>query len=388
MALVDVGPELDSPGTPLKITIAFGTRPEAIKLAPVIRELRGRANVCVRVVSTSQHREMVAQVLRVFDVKPDIDLDVMQPRQRLAELSSRIMTAIDQILIDDRPDVLLVQGDTTSALMCGLVAFYRHVPVAHVEAGLRTDSPDTPFPEEMNRRLISTLGTWHFAPTERARRALIAERVPQSRVFVTGNTIVDALLHIRSTEAFRAVRSPVQAAAGERLILVTLHRRESWGAPLDGMCRALRAIADRRPDVRIVWPVHPNPTVRDAVRAALGSHSRIDVIEATDYLSFIALMDASWIVITDSGGVQEEAPVLGRPVLVLRDSTERPEAIEEGVARLVGADPEAIVHHVLDLIDDPRKRDHMARRVSPFGDGRAAIRIADVLTDQCASFPN
>jgi UDP-N-acetylglucosamine 2-epimerase (non-hydrolysing) len=331
------------------------------------------------VVVTSQHRQLLDQVLRVFAIAPDVDLNLMQPQQTLAELSGRVLTSMDRLLASGAPDMLIVQGDTTSAFMCGLAAFYRGIAVAHVEAGLRTESPTDPFPEEMNRRLTSALTTLHFAPTRRAERALIAEGIPADRVFVTGNTVVDALYHIRESDAFRETSPPVRAADGERLLLVTLHRRESWGEKLARMCAALRTIAERRTDVRIVLPVHLNPTVRDTVGRTLGGHPRIALIEPADYLSFIALMDASWIVLTDSGGVQEEAPALGRPVLVLRDTTERPEAVEEGVARLVGTECDAIVGTVLQLLDNPDERDCMARRVSPFGDGRAAERIGDIL---------
>jgi UDP-N-acetylglucosamine 2-epimerase (non-hydrolysing) len=357
----------------------FGTRPEAIKLAPLIAELRRRPGIEVRVVTTAQHREMLDQVLRVFQIVPDCDLAVMRPQQTLAELSSRVLIAMDRLLIVETPDVVVVQGDTTSALCCGLAAFYRGVPVGHVEAGLRTATRLNPFPEEMNRRLTSVLAALHFAPTERARAALLAEGIPQDCVFVTGNTVVDALLHVRSSEAYRATQSPVVAAPGERLLLVTLHRRESWGAPLAGMCQALLTIADRRPNVRVVLPVHLNPAVRRIVQESLGGHARINLIEPLNYLEFVAAMDASWLVLTDSGGVQEEAPVLGRPVLVLRDTTERIEAVEAGVALLVGTDPVAIVRTTLALLDDPAARAGMARPQSPFGDGRAAERIADLL---------
>jgi UDP-N-acetylglucosamine 2-epimerase (non-hydrolysing) len=362
------------------ITVAFGTRPEAIKLAPVIAELRRRASTSVRIVSTAQHREMLAQVLRVFGITPDVDLDLMQPGQTLAELGGRVLTSMDRLLAGDRQDVLVVQGDTSSAFMCALAAFYRGVAVAHVEAGLRTNCPTNPFPEEMNRRLISAVASRHFAPTERARRALLAEGIPSAHVLVTGNTVVDALLQIRASAAYRAIRLPLAIDRDQRrLLLVTLHRRESWGEPLAGMCRALRAIVDRRNDVRIVFPVHLNPTVRDTVHAILGGHTRVTLIEPVDYLEFVALLDASLFVLTDSGGVQEEAPALGRPVLVLRDTTERPEVIEHGTGRLVGTSPAAIEAAALALLDNDEERARMARVVSPFGDGHAAARIADVL---------
>jgi UDP-N-acetylglucosamine 2-epimerase (non-hydrolysing) len=365
--------------TPIKVVVVFGTRPEAIKLAPVIAELRRRPNVCVRVVTTAQHRELLDQVLAVFNIVPDRDLDVMHPRQTLAELSGRVLTSMDGLLDSERPDMVIVQGDTTSAFICALAAFYRGVPVAHVEAGLRTASPTNPFPEEMNRRLTTALTSLHFAPTERARQALLAEGLPADRIFVTGNTVVDALQHILRSEAYRRSPVPVQVEPDERLLLVTLHRRESWGSPLAGMCRALRTIAERRPDVRIVLPVHLNPSVRETVRESLGSAPRVTLVEPLDYIQFVRVMSASWLVLTDSGGVQEEAPALGLPVLVLRDTTERPEAVECGVARLVGTDPDAILTAALRLLEHPDERDRMAKAVSPFGDGRAAGRIADVL---------
>jgi len=368
----------------VRIVVALGTRPEAIKLAPLIAELRTRPDVMLRVVSTGQHRELLDQVLSTFQIVPDDDLDVMRPEQSLAQLSGRVLAEMDRLLESAAPDYLVVQGDTTSAFMCGLAAWYRRVSVAHVEAGLRTGSPVDPFPEEMNRRLVARVASLHFAPTARARLALLDEGIADSTIFVTGNTVVDALLHIMATDAYKNTAVPVAVAPGERLLLVTLHRRESLGAPLAGMCRALRRIVEMRPDVRIVFPVHANPAVRHTVFESLRGAARIDLIDATDYLTFIRLMDASWIVLTDSGGVQEEAPVLGRPVLVLRETTERPEAVECGVARAVGTNPDAIVRHTLTLLDDPAERARMARAVSPFGDGHAAPRIADILSGQSA----
>jgi len=359
--------------------VVFGTRPEAIKLAPLIAELRRRPGIDVRVVTTAQHREMLDQVLGVFQIVPDHDLAVMRPRQTLAELSGRVLTAMDQLLLSETPDGLVVQGDTTSALCCGMAAFYRGVPVGHVEAGLRTTSRDNPFPEEMNRRLTSVLASLHFAPTARARAALLAEGIREDCVFMTGNTVVDALLHVRRSDAYRATEPPVVPSNGERLLLVTLHRRESWGAALSGMCQALLRIADSRPDVRVILPMHLNPAVRHIVQASLGGHARINLIEPLNYLEFIAAIEACWLVLTDSGGVQEEAPVLGRPVLVLRDTTERMEAVEAGVALLVGTEPDAIVRTTLALLDDPAARARMAQPSSPFGDGHAAERIADLL---------
>ena len=363
----------------MTIVIVMGTRPEAIKLAPLVAELRRRPNVALRVVTTGQHRELLNQVLATFAIVPDADLNVMQPEQSLADLSGRLLSGIDRFLAATTPDVLVVQGDTTSAFMCGLGAWYRHVPVAHVEAGLRTGSPLDPFPEEMNRRLTARVASLHFAPTPRARLALLEEGIPDDTIFVTGNTVVDALLYIRRSESYKTVRLPITIDETQRLLVVTLHRRESLGAPLAGMCGALRRIVEMRPDVRIVLPVHANPAVQRIVRGSLGGDARIDLIPPMDYFTFIKLLEASWLVLTDSGGVQEEAPVLGRPVLVLRETTERPEAIECGVARAVGINPDAIVQQTLALLDSPAQYAQMARATSPFGDGHAAQRIADIL---------
>lgn len=369
----------------MRVLVAFGTRPEAIKLAPVIQELRRRPLVELTVVTTAQHRQLLDQVLDVFAIAPDADLDVMQPDQTLADLSGRVLSAMDRRLASDRPDLVLVQGDTTSAFMCGLAAFYRHVPVGHVEAGLRTASPANPFPEEMNRRLTSALASMHFAPTERARRALVAEGVPAETIFLTGNPVVDALQQIRRSDAYRPARPAVAARAGERLVLVTLHRRESWGEPLAGMCRAIADLAARHQDIRVVFPMHLNPRVQGAVRATLRDTPRVSLIAPLDYLSFVRQIEASTLVLTDSGGVQEEAPALGKPVLVLRETTERPEAIESGVARLVGTEPSAIVAAATELLTDAAAYEVMARAVSPFGDGHAAARIADAIEARVAA---
>jgi len=379
LAFADVVAALASAASIMTIVIVMGTRPEAIKLAPLVAELRRRPNVALRVVTTGQHRELLNQVLATFAIVPDADLNVMQSEQSLADLSGRVLSGIDRFLAAATPDVLVVQGDTTSAFMCGLGAWYRHVPVAHVEAGLRTGSLLDPFPEEMNRRLTARVASLHFAPTTRARLALLEEGTPADTIFVTGNTVVDALLQIRRSESYKTIDLPITIDDTQRLLVVTLHRRESLGAPLAGMCGALRRIVELRPDVRIVLPVHANPAVQRIVRGSLGDNARIDLIPPIDYFTFIKLLEASWLVLTDSGGVQEEAPVLGRPVLVLRETTERPEAIECGVARAVGTNPDAIVQQTLALLDNPMQYAQMARATSPFGDGHAAQRIADIL---------
>lgn len=362
----------------MTVVVVFGTRPEAIKLAPVIAAMRQRRDIEVRVAVTAQHRELLEQMLQVFDLVPDVDLDLMQPNQTLAGLGSRILVGVEQLLKAQTPDLMVVQGDTSSAFLSALSAFYQGVPVAHVEAGLRTDSPQNPFPEEMNRRLVSQLALLHFAPTEGARKALVAEGIESRRVFVTGNTVVDALQQVRRSSAYRQTRLPVAVLPDQKLILVTLHRRESWSV-LGEICRALKAIATQRTNTRIVIPVHPNPAVRDVITAELGAVNGVTLIDPVDYFSFLKLLEASALVLTDSGGVQEEAPILGRPVLVLRDNTERPEAVALGVSRVVGTNADTIVAAALALIDDDAHYASMAKTVSPFGDGHAAARIAEII---------
>ena len=358
--------------------VVFGTRPEAIKLAPVIDALRQRPEVALRIVSTSQHRELLQQALEVFAITPDIDLSVMQPGQTLEELTVRVLPAMQKTLAAERPDVLIVQGDTTTVFVASLAAFYQQIPVAHVEAGLRSHNNYNPFPEELNRRLTSAMAALHFAPTELARKNLLAENVPASHVFVTGNTVVDALHTIARSKTFAQTKVPIDAK-GKRLILVTLHRRESFGGALKDMCGALRTITARHPDVQVVIPVHRNPAVKDTVLDELSSVERVALLEPLDYVSFLRTMEASTLVLTDSGGVQEEAPVFGRPVLVLRDTTERQEAIDAGVARLVGTRGDDIVRYASRLLDDPSEYAAMSKGASPFGDGHAAERIADLL---------
>jgi UDP-N-acetylglucosamine 2-epimerase (non-hydrolysing) len=368
-------------GRPVKIALAFGTRPEAIKMAPVIAALRTQPDVITEVVLTAQHRELLDQVLAVFGVRADHDLDIMQPRQSLPELTSRLILALDTWLEQSRPDLLMVQGDTTSAFIGALAAFYRGVPVAHVEAGLRTPDPVTPFPEEMNRRLVTRLAALHFAPTEQARRALLAEGVNADAVFVTGNTVVDALQTICESPALARTTLPIELDPAEAVVLVTMHRRESWDR-IGDVCAALADVVSARPNVRVVFPVHPNPAVREAVRTRLAAVDRIDLIDPLDYLAFVKLMQLSRVIVTDSGGVQEEAPVLGRPVLVLRETTERNEAIEAGVAQLVGTSRHVVAAALLRLLDDSQAWHTMATPSSPFGDGRAAARIVSIINDE------
>jgi UDP-N-acetylglucosamine 2-epimerase (non-hydrolysing) len=362
----------------MKILVAFGTRPEAIKLAPVIAELRRRRGFELTVAVTAQHRELLDQVLRVFGITADVDLALMQPSQSLASLTSRVVLAMDELIDQRQPDLTIVQGDTTSAFVAALASFYRGVPVVHVEAGLRTSTPLNPFPEELNRRLTTVVAALHCAPTALAERALLSMGVSPSAIVTTGNTIVDALQHVLRSPALAAAALPAGIDPKRRLVLVTVHRRENW-ANLPDVCAAIRAIVEARPEVQVALPVHPNPIVQDTMSRELRGTDRVVLLPALDYLSFIKVMSESWIVLTDSGGVQEEAPVLGKPVLVMREETERPEAVEAGVARIVGSRREGIVAGVLDLLASDAARARMAQQVSPFGDGRAAGRIADAI---------
>ena len=360
-----------------RILNIFGTRPEAIKLAPVILELEKHRDRFENVVCiTAQHREMLDQVLEWFEIEPDYDLDLMQPDQGLAEFASRALVAVDKVLQEVQPDMVLVQGDTTTVMMAALAAFYQHIPVGHVEAGLRTRHRYSPFPEEINRRMAGVLATYHFSPTERAAKALRAEQVPEENIFITGNTVVDALLI--------TVQRPVDlklnfSLNGRQLILVTAHRRESFGAPFESICLALRDLAERNANVEIVYPVHMNPNVRGPVGHILAGHPRIHLLEPMRYEQFVHLMAQAYLILTDSGGIQEEAPVLGKPTLVMRETTERPEAVEAGTARLVGTERHQIVAEAEHLLYDGEGYRAMAQAGSPFGDGRAAERIANIL---------
>lgn len=360
---------------PLTVLTIFGTRPEAVKLAPVVRELARRPGLRARVCVTAQHREQLDQVLAAFRIAPDRDLDLMRPGQALPDLTARILTSVSAALAEERPDVVLVQGDTTTVMAAALAAFYDRIPVGHVEAGLRTDDRYSPFPEEINRRLAGALATWHFAPTPRAAAALRREGVPEGAIHVTGNTAIDALLAILAETA----PPPFPFLGERRLILVTAHRRENFGPPMAACFAALRAIVERNPDVELAYPVHLNPQVQEPARRILGGHDRIHLLPPADYAAFAHLMARATLIITDSGGIQEEAPTLGKPTLVMRRETERPEAIEAGTARLVGTDPARIVGEAERLLRDPDAYAAMARVANPFGDGHAAARIVDVI---------
>ena len=359
----------------IKVLAAVGTRPEAIKMAPVIQSLSHQPWADCRVLATAQHRQMLDQVLALFGIRADRDLDIMRPNQALAGLTSRLLSKVDAALGAETPDVVLAQGDTTTVLTVALAAFYRRIPFGHVEAGLRTGDMQNPFPEEMNRVLTARLAQWHFAPTQSAAEHLLSERVPESAVHVTGNTVIDALLGVVE----QAPAPPVELKADERLILVTAHRRENFGAPFRSICEAIRQLADDYADVQILYPVHPNPNILEVAQELLGNHPRITLCAPLDYLPFVGAMRSAYLILTDSGGVQEEAPALGKPVLVMRRETERPEAVDAGVVRLVGPDRERILEASRSLLDDAANYASMARGVSPYGDGKAAARIVSTL---------
>jgi UDP-N-acetylglucosamine 2-epimerase (non-hydrolysing) len=362
----------------LKCLFVFGTRPEAIKLCPVICWMKARqAEFDVRVAVTAQHRQMLDQALAAFDVVPDYDLDIMTHGQTLTSLSSRILASLEAVYAETKPDMVLVQGDTTTTFCGAIAAFYARIPVGHIEAGLRTGDLSQPFPEEMNRVLTSRLATLHFAPTESAKQNLLREGVTPDSIFVTGNSGIDAVLHIRNRLISGELASSDWSFLDprKRLILVTAHRRESFGGGFENICRALQRIG-RREDVQIVYPVHRNPNVSGPVQRFLAGAPGIHLIEPLDYVPFVDLMRRAHLLLTDSGGIQEEGPSLGKPVIVMRAKTERPEAVEAGTARLAGTDEESIVGEVTRLLDDPGACEAMSRVHNPYGDGHASERIA------------
>ena len=359
----------------MKIMCTVGTRPEAIKMAPVILALKEQPWAEVRVLATAQHRHMLDQVMTFFGIVPDIDLNIMKPNQTLTELTARLLLELDMVLLDETPDIVLAQGDTTTVFAMALACFYRRIPFGHVEAGLRTWDMQNPFPEEANRVIAGKLARWHFAPTEGSRQNLLREGVSDSDIIVTGNTVIDALL----MTAAKDLEIGIDLDANKRLVLITSHRRENFGEPFRNICRALGTLAERNQDVQFLYPVHPNPNVKDVAHEMLGNYPNIHLCEPLDYAPFVAAMKRSYLIISDSGGVQEEAPALGKPVLVLRDETERPEAVESGVVKLVGPNYDRVVNEAQRLLDDERAYRMMARGVSPYGDGCAAKRIVEAL---------
>lgn len=363
-----------------KIICVVGTRPEAIKMAPIILALKQEPALDVRVLATAQHRHLLDQVMKVFDIEPDIDLDIMRPNQALTTLTARLLLDLDDVLLAEKPDAVLAQGDTTTVMTVALACFYHKIPFGHVEAGLRTWDMQNPFPEEMNRVIAGRLAKWHFAPTQSSRQNLLREGVDDADIIVTGNTVIDALLSVVD----RNMELPVVLDPTKRLILVTAHRRENFGEPFERVCRALLTLLERNPDIQVLYPVHPNPNVKETAHRLLGSHPRVVLCDPLDYLPFVAAMKRAYLILSDSGGVQEEAPALGKPVLVLRHETERPEAVEEGVVKLVGTDFDKIVTEAQKLLDDESAYCAMARGVSPYGDGHASERIVKILRDYFA----
>lgn len=360
-----------------KILCVIGTRPEAIKMAPVILALKKEPWTNVRVLATAQHRHMLDQVNEFFGIDPDIDLNIMRHNQALTTLTARLLLEIDNVLQAEKPDAVLVQGDTTTVMTAALTCFYHRIPIGHVEAGLRTWDMQNPFPEEANRVIAGRLARWHFAPTDSSRQNLLREGVPDKDIVVTGNTVIDALL----MAAARSLELGIEIDPEKRLVLITSHRRENFGEPFRNICRALHTLATRNSDVQFLYPVHPNPNVKGVAYEMLGICPNIHLCEPLDYAPFVAAMKLSYLIISDSGGVQEEAPALGKPVLVLRDETERPEAVEQGVVKLVGSNYDRIVEEVQLLLDDEVSYRAMARGISPYGDGRAAERIVNVLRE-------
>ncbi len=369
----------------MKVLVLFGTRPEAIKLALVIHELRKKSFQTV-VVCSSQHKGLLLPFLDSLGIDIDFDLGVMKPNQAPAEVCSRVMAKLDKIIAREKPDLILVQGDTTTTLAGALAGFYRQVPVGHVEAGLRSGNMMSPFPEEMNRRVASQVASFHFAATEKNRRNLLAEDVPSERIFVTGNPVVDAMkFMLKNLTVSPAITELIESTKGKKRLLLTTHRRESFGETMTSNLKVIRDFVEQRPDVCLFFPVHPNPNVKGIANEILGGRERIHLLEPLDYSDFLAIMKASWLIVSDSGGVQEEAPSLGKPLLVLRENTERPEAIRAGVSKLVGTSPGSLKK----MLEENYSVDTWIRSVkevaNPFGDGRSAARIVKIIEEKLAS---
>jgi len=365
----------------IKVMTVFGTRPEAIKMAPVVLELKKHPESIIPVVAvTAQHREMLDQVLNLFEIKPDYDLNIMAAGQTLFDITTKAMHGLDKVLTEEKPDLVLVHGDTTTTFAGALASYYHQVPVGHVEAGLRTYNKYSPFPEEMNRQLTGRIAELHFAPTNTSEKNLLQEHVPAEQIFVTGNTVIDALHHTVQ-DSFDFEDETLQGVdfTGKRIILVTTHRRENLGEPMRHVYKALRQLTEEFDDVEVVFPVHKNPKVREVVNEELGGLEKVHLIDPLDYEPFANLMHRAHLILTDSGGVQEEAPALGKPVLVLRDTTERPEAVEAGTVKLIGTDRERVYEEAKRLLTDDAEYHRMAESVNPYGDGHAAERIIQAI---------
>lgn len=361
------------------VMLVFGTRPEAIKMCPLVNELKARGKIKTLVCVTGQHRQMLDQVLGAFMVKPDFDLSVMKERQTLFDVTSGILLGMKAVLKEVRPDLVLVHGDTTTTFAASLACFYLRIPVGHVEAGLRTYDIGSPYPEEFNRQAVGAIAAYHFAPTELARQNLLKEGKKEEQIFVTGNTAIDAL---KTTVRDDYAHEQLRWASGSRLILITAHRRENLGEPMRNMFRAIRRIVDEHEDVKAIYPIHMNPSVREVADEVLGGDGRIRMIEPLDVLDFHNFLAQSYLILTDSGGIQEEAPSLGKPVLVMRDTTERPEGVASGTLRLVGTDEEMIYRNFKELLCDREAYGRMSRSSNPYGDGLACRRIADILEEK------
>jgi len=363
-----------------KIAVIFGTRPDTIKLAPIILELQKEKDFKVINIATAQHRSMLDQVLSVFKIVPDYDLNIMAPKQTLAGLSGRSIIGLDEILANEKPDLTLVQGDTTTTFIGSLASFYNHIPVGHVEAGLRTNDKANPFPEEINRRLTGVISELHFAPTDSAKQSLLKENTDPKSIFVTGNSVIDALKYsVIKDYSFTVDILNQLVAEKKKIVLVTMHRRENWGEPMKGAACAIKRLAERYPDFAFVFPVHMNPIVRDVVNPVLTGISNVHLIEPLDYLDFVNIMSKSFLILTDSGGVQEEGPHFGIPLLVLRSVTERPDAVDYGTVKLVGTDEEKIFSAATLLIDNKNEYQQMANAANPYGDGLAAERTVRII---------
>ena len=363
-----------------KVMLVFGTRPEAIKMCPLVNELKSRSSVFdTRVCVTGQHRQMLDQVLETFGVDPDYDLSIMKDKQSLFSITVNILEKIKEVLELEVPDVVLVHGDTSTTFATSLACFYLNIPVGHVEAGLRTYDLASPYPEEFNRQAVSIISRFNFAPTELARNNLLSEGKRPDKIYVTGNTVIDAL---KTTIREDYSHPELEWAAGSRLVLITAHRRENLGRPMQHMFSAIRRVLDEHPDVKAIYPIHMNPLVRETAAAVFEGENRLHIIEPLDVLDFHNFMARSHIILTDSGGIQEEAPSLGKPLLVMRDTTERPEGVEAGTLRLTGTDEETIYSHFTRLLDDPEEYEKMSRASNPYGDGMACIRIADILEQE------
>lgn len=370
-----------------KVLIVFGTRPEAIKMAPLVQQMQQLEAIGwdVRLCVTAQHREMLDQVLTLFHLQPDYDLNLMRPNQMLHELAARVLTGLEPVLSEFQPDLICVHGDTLTTLATGLAAYFKQIPVAHIEAGLRTGNIYSPWPEEANRRLVAGITRWHFAPTQQARDNLLAENIAADHIHVTGNTVIDALLHVSEQLAQDTDKQSLYAQqfaaipADKPMLLVTGHRRESFGQGFERICQALAQLAKERPELQIVYPVHLNPHVQEPVNRLLSNFPNVHLIKPQDYEPFVYLMNRATVILTDSGGIQEEAPSLGKPVLVMRDTTERPEAVAAGTVKLVGTDVIVIVNNVTELLDNQEHYQTMSHAHNPYGDGKACQRIIDVL---------